>query len=161
MEGREARYYVTNPQVIHETIDGETIIIDLASGTYFSLLGAAPAIWNGLAGGESDQEIIDRLQSSTTAEAAEIEASVQSFLAELVTDQLIAPRVDGAGAPASANAAPAQPPVPPTGSVGPVAFVTPKLERFTDMQEIILLDPVHKVDSQGWPQAATSASESV
>ncbi|MCU1244771.1 MAG: hypothetical protein JWN02_681, partial [Acidobacteria bacterium] len=35
----------------------------------------------------------------------------------------------------------------------------PRLERYTDMQEIILLDPVHKVDSQGWPHAAPSAAE--
>jgi hypothetical protein len=40
----------------------------------------------------------------------------------------------------------------------PEPFVAPRLERYTDMQEIILLDPVHKVDSQGWPHAAPAAS---
>ena len=41
-----------------------------------------------------------------------------------------------------------------------LAFTPPKLERYTDMQEIILLDPVHKVDSQGWPRAAPTVPES-
>ena len=31
-------------------------------------------------------------------------------------------------------------------------FVGPRLEKFTDMQHLILLDPVHEVDAgQGWP----------
>ena len=34
----------------------------------------------------------------------------------------------------------------------PGTFVAPRLETFTDMQHLILLDPVHEVDEgQGWP----------
>jgi hypothetical protein len=149
--GVEVQTYVTNPQVIHETIDGETIVIDLASGTYYSLRGAAPTIWNALTEGESEDHIVDRLGSVYNAETAEIEPAVAAFLSDLIREQLIAPgeaarAVDSAGPPPAA------------GDRAP--FVTPKIERFTDMQEIILLDPVHKVDSEGWPHAAPSVTES-
>ena len=30
-------------------------------------------------------------------------------------------------------------------------FTTPTLEIFSDMQDILLLDPVHDVDERGWP----------
>lgn len=143
------QHYATNPQVIHETLEGETIIIDLASGTYFSLQGAAPAIWNGLTAGQSDEQIVIRLQALYTAEVSEIEPALNAFLQELLGDHLIAPTESGA-APA---------PLDSDESVERVPFAPPRLERYTDMQEIILLDPVHKVDSQGWPHAAPSAAE--
>jgi hypothetical protein len=142
--------YVTNPQVIHETIEGETIIIDLASGTYFSLQGSAPAIWNALSQGHNDQQIVSRLQSLYGPEAPELESAVTSFVQELLDCGLVAPG-DGAAAEAAAE---------PVGSEQSEAFAAPRLERYTDMQEIILLDPVHKVDSQGWPNAAPAASAS-
>jgi hypothetical protein len=35
---------------------------------------------------------------------------------------------------------------------GEVPFEPPILERFDDMQELLLLDPVHEVsDEEGWP----------
>jgi hypothetical protein len=144
------QHYVTNPQVIHETIEGETIIIDLASGTYFSLQGAAPAIWNAIADGRSDEQIVAHLETLYEADAAELGAAVERFLAQLSDDQLIAPSESGADhAPAAEAAHPAQ----------RTGFVPPRLERYTDMQDIILLDPVHKVASRGWPHAAQAASD--
>jgi Coenzyme PQQ synthesis protein D (PqqD) len=143
------QHYTTNPQVIHETIDGETIIIDLATGTYFSLQGTAPAIWNGLTRGESDEQILTDLRSRYSGDPEEITASVVAFLAELSGNQLIAP----SDSPASTHA-----PALPTASAERTPFAVPKLERYTDMQDIILLDPVHKVDSQGWPHPAPAAT---
>ncbi len=32
-----------------------------------------------------------------------------------------------------------------------VPYTSPVLETFSDMQEILLLDPVHDVDKAGWP----------
>ncbi len=34
-------------------------------------------------------------------------------------------------------------------------YVAPVLESFTDMQDLILLDPIHEVDAAGWPNTAT------
>jgi len=31
-------------------------------------------------------------------------------------------------------------------------FVLPVLERYTDMQELLLIDPIHDVDETGWPR---------
>jgi hypothetical protein len=139
------QHYATNPQVIHETIEGETIIIDLESGTYFSLQGAAPAIWSGLSEGKADEQIVAGLQELYDADAAELTAAVDAFLQELVNDKLIVPSENGVQAVSSGE-------MPRPSERGP--FVAPKLERYTDMQDIILLDPVHKVDSEGWPHAA-------
>jgi hypothetical protein len=140
--------YATNPNVIHETIDGETIIIDLATGTYHSLLGTGPAIWDEITAGSTAEAIVEHAVQQFDAEPAEVERAVTAFVLELEQAQLIAPtdagEAEGEGAPAAA------------GSKLP--FVPPKLETFTDMQDIILLDPVHKVDSSGWPHAAEASA---
>ena len=31
-------------------------------------------------------------------------------------------------------------------------FEAPSLEKYTDMQDLVLLDPVHEVDQTGWPR---------
>ena len=48
-------------------------------------------------------------------------------------------------------------------SPGPVAaprpdgpFTAPVVEKYTDMAELILLDPVHDVSALGWPDAKTA-----
>ena len=30
-------------------------------------------------------------------------------------------------------------------------YEPPQLEKYTDMQDLVLLDPVHEVDATGWP----------
>jgi hypothetical protein len=32
------------------------------------------------------------------------------------------------------------------------AYVAPAFDRYTDMAELLLIDPVHDVDEAGWPQ---------
>ncbi len=29
----------------------------------------------------------------------------------------------------------------------------PRLDKYTDMQELLLLDPIHEVDERGWPNS--------
>ena len=142
--GTRMQRYVTNPQAIHETIDGETIIIDLATGTYFSLLGAAPTIWNALAAGATTAELVTAVEQAYATDDVDVSSDVESFLRMLEGEQLIAAMSDdgAAGFDSTPRAAERLP------------YVQPKLEKYTDMQDIIMLDPVHEVDSRGWPHAA-------
>jgi hypothetical protein len=135
--------YTTNPQAIHETIDGETIIIDLASGTYYSLRGSGSEIWNALGSGEPLDALVGRLTETYDADPAEIVAALEAVLGDLEAEGLVA----------STNGA-ASLEIPAEGSRGDEPFAPPKLEKYTDMQDIILLDPVHQVDDRGWPHAA-------
>ena len=136
--------YSTNPNAMHETIDGETIVVDLSSGTYYSLRGSGPAIWNALASGSSRDAIVERLAAAYEASREEIADAAAAFLAQLEEEQLI---VQGNGSGVNADGMPAH--------AGPrVPFEPPQLRTYDDLQDIILLDPVHMVDEQGWPHAA-------
>ena len=67
-----------------------------------------------------------------TGNEEEVRRSVRSLVDELVAESLIVPATD---APLNASSEP-------LGTAGPEApFVLPVLERYTDMQELLLLDP--------------------
>lgn len=132
---------------MHETVDGETIVIDLETGTYYTLRGSAPAIWSALVAGASPDAIVQSLEHAYEAPPEQIAGAVRRFLDELERERLIAP-TDEAGW---------MPPEP--QSAVPVAFPPPHVEKYEDLQDIILLDPVHMVDDRGWPHpAATDGS---
>lgn len=145
--GKPLSRYNTNPQAMHETIDGETIVIDLSTGTYYSLRGTGSEIWNAIVTGASRQTIVETLEGSYVASPGEIASATEAFLSELEAEKLIA-QGNGAGPGAEPS---------PTPSATRSAFEAPKLEKYEDMQDIILLDPVHMVDDQGWPHPAPAA----
>lgn len=133
---QDSRFRVAGPQVIHETFEGETVLIDLDSGCYFSLTAGAPACWLRLAGGESCAEI-----AAGQGEAAL--GLVQNFAERLVAEGVLVADSSLAAPPAPAKA---------------VDWLEPRLEKFTDMKDLLLLDPIHEVDAAGWPRAAARES---
>jgi len=136
------RYVVRSPAVVHETIDGEAVIINLESGAYFSAEGASAIAWQQIAGGASAADLIAVIGERYEGGAAEIETAVAQFVAQLSQEGLIRPAEPAEGAPA---AAPAPPPA------AKPAFKELSLRIFTDLQELLLLDPIHDVDEVGWP----------
>jgi hypothetical protein len=136
------RYVVRSPAVVHETIDGEAVIINLESGAYFSAEGASAIAWQRIAGGASAADLIAVIDERYEGGAAEIGTAVDHFIAQLSQEGLIRPAEPAEGAPA---ATPAPPPA------AKPAFKELSLRIFTDLQELLLLDPIHDVDEVGWP----------
>jgi Coenzyme PQQ synthesis protein D (PqqD) len=142
------RYRVNTPQVISETVGGETIIVNLASGHYFNLQDTAVDVWEALERGEASQSIVISLEQRYAAADGEIQAAVQELLDGFVAAELVV--ADGNGVVDVQLASP------PTAGDRP-PFTAPSFTTFTDMQDIILLDPVHEVDARGWPHAPAGA----
>jgi hypothetical protein len=137
------KYRVNAPHVIAETIGGETIIVHLSTGCYFNLGGTAVEIWDGIAAEQPTALIVQELVLRYDSSPEEIEAAVSQLLEELRREELIV-SMDDNGAPAATESISE-----PTSARAP--FVEPSVSKFTDMQDIILLDPVHEVDARGWP----------
>jgi hypothetical protein len=142
------RFRVNSPNVIHETIEGEVILIDLKTGTYYSLRDAGAAVWQAMEHGAGEDEIGAVLERRYEGSAEEMREAVRRLLADLEREGLI--RAENGAAPAAAA-----PPVE-SGGEARVPFAAPALEKHTDMQDLILLDPVHEVGARGWPHPAES-----
>ncbi|HEY5977434.1 MAG TPA: PqqD family protein [Solirubrobacterales bacterium] len=141
----EARLRINSENVVHETIEGEVIVIDLASGSYFSLSGSAPAIWEMLAGGVTAAEAAAALEARYEADPATIGSGVEELFGKLAEARLVVEDANGNG---NGNAAAA------VAADGKTAFEKPAFERYTDMQDYFLLDPIHEVSPEGWPKPA-------
>jgi Coenzyme PQQ synthesis protein D (PqqD) len=139
------------PHVVHETIDGETILIHLGTGAYYSLDGTGAEVWQMVLEGVPEDEFVARLKARYgETDPRLVERTVPALVQELVREELLveaepplahaAPVMSGAVSEGEGELAPAGP------------FVEPVLHKYTDMQEFMLVDPLHDVEADaGWP----------
>jgi hypothetical protein len=133
------RYELNSPPMIAELVEGEVIAIDLERGSYYSLLGPAAQVWGAIVAGRSAQEILAAVVPASAA--ASLAGSLSGFLEALLVEQLIR-RGPGSLAPSA-----------PIESLAPWPADALRFERFTDMQDLLVLDPIHEVDEEaGWPK---------
>lgn len=130
--------------VIFETIDGEAVVINLDNGNYYSLRGPAAVVWSALTSGHNVKDTVAALEERLSGDGGEIDAYVRALCDELRGEELIKESQVRDPGPIE------------WGDITTGApFVATKLERFDDMQDLILLDPIHEVDQQeGWPAKA-------
>jgi hypothetical protein len=128
--------------VIHETVDGETIVVNLDTGSYYDLNELGSCIFASLAGGSTTGEVAALMAATYGRDEAEAGRSVEAFVDLLVGEELLAPLPEANGAQ----------PAPPAAL--PATYAEPVLNKHTDMEELLLLDPVHEVGEAGWPSKA-------
>ncbi len=140
----EERFRI-GPEIVHETVDGEVIAIDLANGSYYSLAGSGPTVWELLGQGATEAEVREALAARYEGDETEIASAVATLLGGLREHALILAAEEGEGAGPSATVA--------DGEKRP--FEAPRLERYDDMKDYFLLDPIHEVNPEaGWPEPA-------
>jgi hypothetical protein len=137
-----ARLRPNTPTITSETFEDEVVIVNFESGSYYSVSASGVEIWKALERGATPGEIVSVLELLFEAEPGRIETAVAAFLRELEKEALVAARD---GTPASSGRAVAAVPD------GRPPFPSPLLNAFTDMQELLWLDPVHEADEAGWP----------
>jgi hypothetical protein len=142
------RFRVNTPTVTHETIDGEAVIINLDSGNYYSLVDAGSLIWALVERGASASDLQSMVQQTYQGNATDIDRGVQELLAQLQAENLIVP-VDGAP---TVDLTELNQVLPSTNGHEKPSFSAPSLNKYSDMQELLLLDPIHDVDDAGWPK---------
>ncbi len=169
-------FFVRPDDIVHDTIDGETVVIDLQSGIYFRFEGAAAHAWNVLLGRVTEDALVDLVAASYAAPREAITAQVHAFLITLYRDGIIrredpsaaAPDRDaarpGPGAPEAASEAPGAPftglalerfdqlrPLVGGSADERLPFDGMMVNRFEDLDELLTIDPVHEVRDAGWP----------
>ena len=117
-------YLIINErQITYEMMGNEVIIIHLGKGYYYSLKGVAAEIWSYLLEG----------------------LTVQRFVSKLKEEELVLLSSSRRSEDGTTSAY--WPPVTENNQL----FEEPIIEKYTDLEELLLLDPVHEVDEYGWP----------
>lgn len=143
-------YRVNRPDVIDEHFDQEYVLVNLRTGTYYSLNRTAAVIWDDLIQNHSRAAILARLEQFYRADSDTLAADLDTLLQEMLQEQLILPQSQPSttDSPATESQAPAP---------DPGEYLPPLIEKYTDMQALLLLDPIHQVDESGWPATKPDA----
>ncbi|MFT4519072.1 MAG: hypothetical protein ACI9JM_001463 [Halioglobus sp.] len=130
-------FSINEPGVISEVIEGEAIILNFESGTYYSLNGSLQLLWEGITQGVN----FGQLETLLTAHYPDINDNpgdqIEKAIRQLLEEQLVVVSDRG----------PAEPAVVASGSGQD--YQPPQLQKYTDLQELLLLDPIHDVDASG------------
>lgn len=131
-----------------ECIGAELVIIHFVTGKYYGVRGSGVHIWRLLDAGLTEAEIAAKL--SAVAPAGEDTLGLTAaFVRRLEQEELLV---------ASAAIAPSAGAEPPLAVIE--AFEAPEIEARDDLQDYLMLDPIHDVDEQGWPKPHSNASSS-
>ncbi len=142
------RFRINKPTIIYEDFDGEVVIINLDTGSYYSLEQAGAAVWNLLEETATDDALVREIVHRYAGNPDEIQTAVSGFLAELVRESLIVSANDTKGDKFEVLAENAHQPNAPKPILDGLI-----VHKYTDMEELLLLDPIHQVDEMGWPSA--------
>ncbi len=135
-----------NPWVTHERLDDEVIAINLETGAYFALAGVAADGWTLFAGGADLDGAVDAIVARYSADRDTVQGDLAKLVSQLEEAGLMA-QDDSAGAPPE--------PLPAPVATTALVYSSPAFERYDDLEDLLLLDPIHEVDDEGWPVQRT------
>jgi len=135
-----ARYRIRPDKVSHQDIEGEVIAIHFETGAYYSLTGAAAGVWVAL-GGDAEE---DDLLASFADPPAGARDALRKLLANLMSEGLIIQ-------------VPAEEPAKRSPAAS-IPWEAPRFEKYTDLADLLLADPIHEIDESGWPNVKRPAT---
>lgn len=141
------------PQVLREVIAGEVVIINMMSGSYYSLTDVGTFVWEMLEQGFSQEAIVNTLLLQYDAELDTIETALMVLIESLVTENLLTSVMISEDRSLSNTESMTE-----LNIEVKKSFIPPILGKYDDMQELLLVDPIHDVDESGWPNLKQAIS---
>ena len=122
--------------VVSDVIDGETMILNMEAGNYYNLSETAASLWQAIRECADEEKLLQALLAAFPQEdKEELSQDFQAFLNSLKEEKLVI-ETDKVGEPAVLFAQ---------------LYTSPKIQRYTDLQDLLLIDPIHEADESGWP----------
>jgi len=139
------RYAKFDNNILSDVFGEEVVLVNLDSGMYYSLRGSATQIWIRLFNQYSLIEILADLIQIYQVTENQLIADINLFVTQLLELKIIKTATDAERKEIDFISKDVL-----------IDYSTPVVEIFSDMQEILLLDPVHDVDKSGWPISKNS-----
>ncbi len=131
---KDTQFAINEADVVAEVIDGEAILINMTTGCYYSLDGSACEIWKLLQMSPANAQ---SLASSFSGDHEHIVTEVKTFLNSLSEENLIQPSENHSNSLNEAH------------ERSQLSHLV--LNKYTDMENLMLMDPIHDVSDEGWP----------
>jgi hypothetical protein len=137
------RFTFDQTKIVYEILNNEVVLVNLDNGHYYMMQGSAALIWRLLSAGLTIAESVERLNALYPADPVQIQRAVSDFVLELRSEELLIPAV--AATPTTDDLALDAP-----ASGQP--FELPAMYKYTDMANLIQMDPIREFDETGWPK---------
>lgn len=128
--------YFFNPRIAADVFDNEYVIANLDTGLYYSVQGIAVSLLQALPF-ENELAPIQQLADFNPAHANAITPELRDIWHQLLTEGIVK-HADAAHVTPQAAWQPAN------------AYNPSRFNRYADMQDLLMLDPIHDVDEDGW-----------
>jgi hypothetical protein len=125
-------YTLSGKGIIWELLHDEVIIANLDVGIYYSIRGSGTSIWQLLIAGNATSSI-----EALLIEKYGNASGLVTFVERLVEEGLLSSADSSSECLLHLSL--------------PDSYESPQLERYEEMKNLLLLDPIHEVDEQGWP----------
>lgn len=128
-------YEVVEPSAIYEYIDGEVLALNLQTGIYVQMKQLSAELFHAVATGRSTEmvSLAARNAGYSEAQIIDFDSCYSNWVAlGLLQVARIAQHTD-------------------TESLSLIPGLQFSEERWDDLSELIMMDPVHDVSPQGWP----------
>ena len=130
--------YIINRKIVADVFADETVLINVEKGLYFSMQGSATQIWQAF---DMPQEVPAAVAALASGLSPAQREEVAATVAKMIEHELL---IEAEAPPAGDGTA--------LLSLAAGAYVVPVLSVFSDLAELIAIDPVHEVDEgAGWP----------
>ena len=118
-------------EIASKVIDGEAILINLATGVYYSMDKVGALVWDLLQPGYNVEEVISAVTSRYDVTREQAEVDVRDLVEELLQENLVASTENGTTHTAEVT----------TEQQEKVPYEIPKLNIYRDMGDLLALDP--------------------
>jgi hypothetical protein len=137
-------YSINNSTAIYDIIDGDIVIIHLETGNYYNLSDTGASIWQLIVKTVSYENLVTALSANYLNPGPDVEQDIKAFLDQLENEGLVvqvSTEENGLSKEGSTKI-----------ETKKVEYTRPILNVFSDMQDFLLVDPIHEVDEKGLPK---------
>jgi len=147
---KESVYGINKPDIVFEYFDDETVIINLKNGNYYNINQAGTDILSFIEQKLSLAQIIAEMKKKYDFSFSYqfVDSEINKFIKELLNEKIIRREEF----PHQENDPDLTKESELSMNCESIPFSPPCLNKYTDMQELLLLDPIHDVDETGWPK---------
>lgn len=127
--------FIINRHVASEVFQDECIIANLDTGLYYSIQGNAVALIGALPSNDAEN-LIEAIVRPLAAEAEKCRDELREIWQKLLDEKIVILTENDLSSPTAITPA--------------TEYKASAFNRYSDMQDLLLLDPIHEVDEDGW-----------
>ena len=138
---------INSPHVVHDSFDGEAIVVNLKNGNYYSFDKLGAVIWELIDKNITLNKIIDVINRKFPESGKKAEPDINNFILNLLDENLLVEETGSFSAISDVDDQLAELMVQERLDL----YEPPVMNKYVDMQGLLLLDPIHDTDEKGWP----------